>query len=318
MPRLRLSLVAALLALAGCDSSSTADASTDAAASDGGSIVVVDAGPAPDGGNLGAGRRTVGPDDRPATLVTPTAFDGVTPLPLIVLLHGYSASATIQDTYLGVSREARSLGAYVLLPDGTIDGYGNRFWAAADSCCGVGVDDVGYLDGLLDAVEAEVPVDPSRVYFFGHSNGAFMSYRFACEHGERVAAIATLAGTEDVSPSCTVTTPVSVLHLHGTADDTIAYEGGTIDLFGTYVGAEEVVSRWVEHDGCGTTPVVGEVFDWDTSVEGDETTPSAYAGCAAGTSVELWRMEGSGHIPTPASGATERVLSWLLAHSKAS
>ena len=57
------------------------------------------------------------------------------------------------------------------------------------------MDDVGYLRALVrEALEVR-PIDPDRVYVFGHSNGGFMSYRLASELADEVAAIAVLAGS---------------------------------------------------------------------------------------------------------------------------
>ncbi|MBL9037642.1 MAG: hypothetical protein JNG84_03905, partial [Archangium sp.] len=70
----------------------------------------------------------------------------------------------------------------VVLPDGLVDSLGYRFWNATPACCNLenqAVDDVAYLTSVLDAVEAEVRIDPARVYFTGHSNGGFMSFRMA-------------------------------------------------------------------------------------------------------------------------------------------
>jgi polyhydroxybutyrate depolymerase len=259
----------------------------------------------------------IGPPERRASLTLPEAHDGRTPLPLVVLLHGYGASAAIEDSYLGLSRAARGRGVYVLLPNGTPDGGGDRFWAATRSLEALGVDDVAYLDALLDEASATVPVDPARIALLGHSNGAFMAYRFACAFPERIAALAALAGTEDAMPVCdTLGARVSALHFHGTADDTILYEGGDFRLVGPYVSAEEMTLRWARRNGCADTRTVGAPFDWDDVVPGPETIPAAHDGCPAGVGVELWRMEGAPHIPSPATGATVRVLDWLLAHPR--
>ncbi len=260
----------------------------------------------------------IGPPDRRASLTLPAAHDGITPLPLVVLLHGYGASAAIQDSYLGLSRAARERGAYVLLPNGTPDGGGDRFWAATRSLEGLGVDDVAYLAALLDEASATVPVDPARISLLGHSNGAFMAYRFACAFPERISALAALAGTEDAMPVCeTLGARVSALHFHGTADDTILYEGGEFRLVGPYVSAEEMALRWARRNGCADTRTAGAPFDWDSVVPGPETIPAVHDGCPAGVGVELWRMEGAPHIPAPGPGATVRVLDWLLAHPRA-
>jgi len=120
---------------------------------------------------------------------------------------------------------------------------GKRFWNATDACCNLdrkeGIDDVAYVSQIIDDVTARYNVDPKRIYLVGHSNGAFMSHRFACEMGSRVAAIVTLAGMQWNDPAkCPGGSPVSVLHVHGDADDTILYAGGVSEI-GTYPSAKQ-------------------------------------------------------------------------------
>jgi polyhydroxybutyrate depolymerase len=259
----------------------------------------------------------VGPAGRTARLVLPRAYDGTTAFPLVVLLHGYSTTSGAQDLYWGLSRLARREGFYLLLPDGTVDSMGNQFWNATDSCCdfdGTGIDDVAYLDGLLDEVVASRPVDEARVYFAGHSNGGYMSYRMACERAGRIAAIASLAGSSFVDEmDCHASEPVSVLQIHGDMDDTVAYDGDA-----SAPGAEELVTRWATRAGCDTTmPETLAPFDLDTTVDGDETLVTRYgAGCAAGLDAELWRIAGGGHIPIVAEDFATRLSQWLLRHAK--
>lgn len=274
-----------------------------------------DAGPPrADGG--GTGTTTLGPTARPARLVAPTSVTGLAPL--VVLLHGYTATAAIEDTYLGVTRAAASRGLYVLLPDGMVDPMGNHYWQGTPGCCDFyrsGVDDVAYLRDLVHEAIATRPIDPARIYFFGHSNGGFMSYRIACELASETAAIAVLAGSDFAGETdCVPSQPVSVLHVHGTADTTIPYAGGNAGL-APFPGARAVVARWAARAGCGATPTTDAMIDMESTLSGAETTPSTYTGCRPGLDVRLLTIEGATHIPTFASGAIgTQVLDWLLAH----
>ena len=277
------------LVLAACDAAAAVDAGIDAAAP-----------PAP---------ATLGPADRPAPLVAPPAHDGVTPLPLLVLLHGYGASAEAQDTYLGVTRAARAEGVYVLLPDGTRAPDGQRFW----DLLGLTVDDHGYLRGLVEEARAALPV--SQVLLLGHSNGGFMAYRLACDSGDVVGAIASLAGS-DGTGGCEPAAPTSVLQIHGTADATVAYEGGTIAGL-PYPSAPETVARWAAQLGCADTPATGPELDLLGSVDGAETEVTAYAeGCAEGARAELWTMRDGAHIPAVQRDFSRRVIAWLRDHAR--
>lgn len=278
----------------------------DGAAPDSG-MPAVDAGPDwPD--YVGGARR--------ARVVVPPSYDGTTPYPMIILLHGYSVNGTIQDAYWGMSRQARERDFLLVLPDGTEDDGGNRFW---NSTPGIGfmgpdVDDVGYLRGLITEMKSLFVVDEERVYFAGHSNGGFMAYRMACEAAGEVAAIAGLAGGDFLADdACVPSQPVSVLHAHGTADETIPYDGTML-----YPGAEAVVTRWATRAGCDTTmPETGAPLDLIDALPGAETRVTHYrSGCAAGHEVELWSIEGGEHIPAINGTWTPTLVDWLLRHRR--
>ena len=263
------------------------------------------------------GSTELGPPARPAQLVAP---DEVTaPAPLVVLLAGYGATGAVEDAYLGVSEQAASRGMYVLVPDGTVDASGKRFWDATQACCnftGPPVDDVAYIGGLIDEAIAQRPIDPDRVYIFGHSNGGFMAYRLACERSDQVAAIAVLAGSDVADPQgCVPTQGVSVLHLHGDADSTIAYAGGSTTR--PYPGAEEAVARWAGRAGCDPEPTRGSRVDLEGGIAGEETALSVYEGCDKGLAVQLDTIEGGSHIPFLERRALgTNVLDWLLERSR--
>jgi len=255
--------------------------------------------------------------DRPARLVVPSSYDADTPMPLVMLLHGYGASARLQDAYFSLSRTARARGFLLLLPEGTVDSTGKRFWNATPACCafaGIDVDDVSYLRSLIRDVKAAYNVDAARVYLIGHSNGGFMSYSMACDAGEEITAIVSLAGGGFVDESlCDPTNGVSVLQIQGTADDTVAYAPSAIGP-----GAVASVERWATRDGCDPTiPVSGDPIDLDTTLVGLETDVTTYpAGCEPGLTAELWTINGGGHIPIVPADIGDRLYDWLSAHSR--
>lgn len=287
------------------DASVSADANVDANVDEGGDAGV-DAGGLPD---------TIGPAERPATLVVPNEHDGTTPLPAVVLLHGYGANGGGQDLYFGLSRAARTEGFYAVIPDGTMDSGGRRFWNATPACCDfglTGVDDVAYLTGLLDELEALVPV--SAIFFLGHSNGGFMSYRMACELAGRVSAIASLAGSDFATDDdCVPERAVSVLQIHGDADAVIPYAGAA----GLYPSASDAVARWAERAGCDTSASeVGDPLDIETALGGAETETLRYRAGCTGAEAELWTIRGGSHIPALGRTFAPSVLAWLREHAR--
>lgn len=255
--------------------------------------------------------------DRPAEVMLPDDYDTSRAWPLVVLLHGYGASSTIQNAYFGLSRRRSERGFILVLPNGTFDASGKRFWNATDACCNfadTAVDDVQYLTDLLTEAKERLAVDADRVYFMGHSNGGFMSYRMACELGSEISAIASLAGSSfDDAQDCAEDGQVGVLQIHGDNDQTVLYDGGA--FFGdAYPGAPGVAQRWAARNGCESQPQDGQPLDLESGIDGAETEVDQWTGCDPATSVELWTIQGGGHIPSLQDDFTDRVLDFLWAH----
>ena len=218
-------------------------------------------------------------------------------------------------------------GFALLLPNGTPDIDGNRSWNPTDSpftknSGETGQDDVAYLTELVE--EAMKVRDFGPVYFFGYSNGGFMSYHMACRGLPGLRAVASLSGTSYVDDSsCGGAHPVSVLHIHGDADDVIRFEGDKSEPYtegdgepAFYAGAQDMVTRWSRRAGCDWPgdPVPYAVLDLDKYVPGSETQAfRSESGCAEGISIELWTGMGSGHSPGYGDAFADALVDWLLA-----
>jgi polyhydroxybutyrate depolymerase len=266
--------------------------------------------------------KTVFGGARPVTLEVPKAYDGRKKYPLLVLLHGYSATGYLEESYLQLHTLVDEHGVLLAAPDGTTNPMGYQFWNAMDACCDyyhTGVDDVGYVSGLIDEIAATYNVDPKRIYVMGHSNGGWMSYRMACDRADKIAAIVVLAGATWKDPSrCAPTHAVSVLHIHGDQDAEVIYAGGvnTAAEDAQYPGAMESVSDWAAYDHCGSTFTMGASLDLDTALAGAETTVAKRDGCPPGVGLELWTIMGGTHIPNFGPSFREMTWAWLEAHPK--
>jgi polyhydroxybutyrate depolymerase len=262
--------------------------------------------------------------ERVADVLIPSDYNTATRYPLIVLLHGFGANGYVQSLYLGLNTRVDS-GQYVLVvPDGTENLAGERFWNATPACCAFTeedqlIDDVAYIRGLIEEAAATYSIDPSRVGLIGHSNGGFMALRMACEASDVVTSVVSLAGsTFAEEASCTpASQPVSVLTMHGDEDRTILYEGSQI-LGDAYPGAQETTRRFAAQAQCDTdNPALAPNLDVVESVDGAETEVLEYSGCAPGVDVTLWTMVGAPHIPIPwVPGSLDLMVDWVTDHSR--
>ena len=261
-----------------------------------------------------------GRNDRSVLVLPLEIVDGRTPL--IVSLHGFGGNAADHSRFFPLHEHVVSRGFALLLPNGIPDSAGNRFWNPTDECCDggkSGEDDVAYLTELV--ASAREVKDFGPVYLFGYSNGGFMAHHLACKGLPGLWAVASLAGTSYVDDSsCAGARPVSVLHIHGTADSVILYEGDQSEAAGDdkgafYLGAQDMAARYGQIAGC-EWPGESQPYatqDFDQAVPGAETL--AYRlqeGCAEGITIELWSGVGSSHSPAYGDAFVDALLAWLL------
>ncbi|MBI3687086.1 MAG: poly(3-hydroxybutyrate) depolymerase [Actinobacteria bacterium] len=159
---------------------------------------------------------------------TPPPHAGVR-WPLVIVLHG------LDNTWA----TAAASGNWSTFADahhfGLAYGVGLSSSWNAGLCCGQsaasGVDDVSYLVSVADDVQAtRTEVDPHRVYVVGFSNGDMMALRAECERPDFFAAAGGAGG--DLTSGCRSTRQVRYRHLHGLADGTVPYQGGTVTIGG--------------------------------------------------------------------------------------
>ena len=185
------------------------------------------------------------------TVYTPAQYydDGGGGAPLVVLLHGLGGTGPQIGKQYGMADASDDLGFVWVAPSAVNSGKRARAWCATDVCCcerGISADkyasDSLFLGDMIRQIIREFPgVDADRVYLIGISNGGYMSHRMACDHSEMIAGIMNICGGHfrDLRRSCRATSPVHVLHLHGTRDTVVPYRGSRYRH-----GAEDNLRTW--------------------------------------------------------------------------
>ncbi len=263
----------------------------------------------------------IGPSDRTAMLTMPGGHDYNRPLPLVIGLHGFSGSGWWNSYYMGLFDSILDNEHLLLWPNGSLNSVGIRFWNATDACCADGItqsDDVEWLDELINEAIISYGADPEGIIFIGHSNGGFMSHRMACERGDMIHSIVSLAGAtyNDFSSDCGDSGRPNILNIHGTNDGVILYEGGyhfNWDGFSEYPSANLSTSYWAERSGCEESLTNIGVLDLVYTVNEEETTMFENLNCEEGNRVALWSINDGGHNPGFNDGVfANKTLEWAL------
>jgi polyhydroxybutyrate depolymerase len=186
-------------------------------------------------------------------------------------------------------------GFALVFPGGTGETDDALTWNAGPDCCGYAtlfdVDDVGYVEAVLRHLEARHPVDRSRLYVTGHSNGAMMSYRLAAELPELWAGVVGVAGAMQV-PAMAPAGPVPVLHVHSVDDPRAFYDGGTRDDR-SFAPVDSMLVRWAGANGCPGEPQPAQELV-GTGLDVGHTATLLRWSCAS-AALEHWKLTGAGH-----------------------
>ena len=229
----------------------------------------------------------------------PPHYDKNVPTPVVIYLHGGGGS--IKAAYSeGVDKAADKFGFILIVPAGTgpipdrLLVWNGGTWGSGE-CCGSAVqqniDDVGFISQMIEEARAKFNVDGKRIYATGISNGGLMAYRLACELSDTIAAVAPVASPGTPS-ACTPSKPVSIMHIHGTADPCAPFAGGMGGgCLGTekheMLSAEEDIHQWLIINHCQPNRT--------TAYQKGNATCISYESCKDGSGVEFCTVEGMGH-----------------------
>jgi polyhydroxybutyrate depolymerase len=236
------------------------------------------------------------------TIYVPSTYASQNSTPLVVNLHGYTLNRSFQMTNSGMNAVAEREGFLVAYPDAV-----NADWFGPQ-------DNIGFVDQLLDDISSQYSVNAAKVYATGFSQGGVMSYLLSVERSDRFAAIASVGGPRPVGPgdvpvppniAATPDRPFPLLHIHGTGDPIVPYNGGTSTVGAltlTFPPVERVVQDYVTSNGGDPTPTVADLPNINTtdgttvrrtSYEGDSYMDSA--GNPRNSEVLFYRVQNGGH-----------------------
>ena len=199
-----------------------------------------------------------GQNGRKALLVAPENHDpatSTTKLPLVVNLHGLGSNAEDMARLAEWPQAVVDDNLLMVFPDGR-----DKSWNAGGCCGGAvadGIEDVSYLDFVIDQMVAEEGADPDQIYMTGYSNGAMMTYRYNCERPDKLKGAASYAGTN--YSDCVPTGSSPFFQISGSADPVIPVLGGESTLPG--VGDVPKVETSMEEVSTGANCAAPEFND---------------------------------------------------------
>ncbi len=223
----------------------------------------------------------------------PSSMEG--PLPVLIFFHGGGGNAPMISR-IGFSRLAEERG-YLLVYPHAIRGHwqvGMTDHPKYDP----NIDDLNFVQALLEQLKSQYSVDSSRIYAAGISNGGMMSHWVGAEFSEDFVAIAPVIGAipQGLAERFAPKKQVSVLIMQGTEDPLVPYDGGPVTIgekkWGSLLPTDEAAQLWADHNGCGQFEVENLP---DPADDGCTIVLQRWSRADRNVEVLLYRVEGGGH-----------------------
>lgn len=214
-------------------------------------------------------------------------------VPLVLVFHGGGGHDWNMPGFTHFDDLADQEGFIVAYPDAV-----NRHWN--DSRGESDADDVGFTRALIADVERAHSMEAHRVYATGISNGGFFSNRLACDLGDKIAAIASVAATMPklLVAECKPSRAISVLYMQGREDPLVPINGGEVGFVrgrkrGENISLADSAKFWRDNDRISSAPQVKDLADrFD---DGTHVRREIWTGGKDDTEVDVYTIEGGGH-----------------------
>ena len=218
--------------------------------------------------------------------------------PLVLVCHGYSGTAQGIMYYSEFNALAEEFGFAVCYPQGTLDGSNTTFFNVGyDFQNNQTVDDVAFVEELIDSLQAMHSLSEQDVFCTGMSNGGDFSYMLACKASETFKAIAPVAGMimQDIMDDCNPINEVSILEIHGTQDNVTYWQGdpNNNDGWGAYPSIPNTIDFFTNM--FGLTALSSAVFPDIDPTDGSTVSSDKYTELGSCTEVWLYTVDGGGH-----------------------
>ena len=239
----------------------------------------------------------------------PAGWDGRRSLPLVISFHGGGGNAKLAAMATGWSDKSDSEGFFAVYPEG-VRPHADRpatflrnppFWNVGS---GIGyaeevdIDDDAFIAAMFDDLFSRLPIDRTRIYSTGFSNGASMAMRLALRFQQHVAAVGAVAGHLWLrEPHSDLTQPISLLYIIGDADPLNPMTGDTVispwgkPLYRPPVArTPETWAKWLGcSEGC-------RILSNSSNPDNDAIRHVRYGPNSDGAEVEYYVIPGAGHV----------------------
>ncbi|MBS7787304.1 hypothetical protein KIH23_08335 [Flavobacterium sp. CYK-55] len=238
---------------------------------------------------------TVDGNVRRFVIYLPSGYNNAGKMPMIFALHGGGGSPEQMLSQIDFRTIAERDKIVLVYPEAFQEKWNDGRPTPANL---LGIDDVNFFNQMCDYMIANYPVESSKIFATGISNGGFMTSRLGCELSNRIAAIAVDAATieqTNIYPNCNPSNPLPAIYIHGTLDYFVPFNGGimTVGEGGTVISHFQAITKWVEINNCETNPIITNLPD--ISNDGTTVVERKYSNVSNGNEVISYVISNGGH-----------------------
>ncbi len=260
----------------------------------------------------------------------PEGYDHLSPTPLLMVFHGGNLSmGYMQNNRTDIIDRCVQENWILVFPNGA-NAEGNRGAATwnAVHCCNPAlfhnVNDLAFVEKIVDTLRQELTIDSDRVYAMGGSNGGMLAHKMAAELPHILTAVAANSGTiggrkDETSPIEMIDPrqPIPFLLIHGMVDQKVKFTGGWSSGSDRYdISFQESTKFWASVNQCDLTQpdttlvqgLNGKVWIVD------------FDNCNSNTGVRGIAIENKGHgwpgLEQSGFDGTNAMIDFLKEHSK--
>jgi polyhydroxybutyrate depolymerase len=232
--------------------------------------------------------------DRAFITYVPSSYSITDTVPLVFALHGLGDIASNFESFMGMNAVADTANFIVVYPQALVDPLTNNQTAFSSGINFFsGVDDVGFVNALIDTLVNQYNIDTTRVYATGFSMGGFMTHRLACQLSDRLTAVASVSGQMAMSipPNCNPVKEIPLMHIHGTADGTVRYNGyDSLQM----LSVDSTLAIWQMNNGCTGEPTL--VYSLPNNAPDNFiTTAYRWIDCNNNSEILLYKVDSADH-----------------------
>ena len=272
-------------------------------------------------------------DGRQRTFRYVASPQSVGPMTVLLALHPSMSSGERMREFVGPLFEPmiQQQPMLVVYPDGFEGHFNDCRKAARYSARQLQIDDVGFLQAIVEQLATRYPLDRGQIHALGYSNGAHMAYRLAQEAPNFLRGLIAVAANlpTEANNACSRTRGqlTRAVLIQGTEDPINPYTGGEVTLWGfgqrgqVHSAGDSAVrlAHWLGIQGTATTPEMPPRSDLAARRRGrasghrDRRRPYDSAGPLP-FSATVWRHAARQHPAARGLGVSDRSLSRAPAH----